>query len=119
MRIQENLSLGPSELQTLLRFFPQGLVAFDLEMTGLSPLLDKIIEIAAIKILPDGQIESFHTLVNPLIEIPKKTTEFHMITDEMVKDAPTLKRPLKNFIEFYGNLPLVAHNAQFDVGFLI
>lgn len=119
MRIQENLSLEASELQTLLSFFPQGLVAFDLEMTGLSPLLDKIIEIAAVKILPDGKVESFHTLINPLIEIPKKTTEFHMITDEMVKEAPTLKRPLKNFIEFYGNLPLLAHNAQFDIGFLI
>lgn len=119
MRIQENLSLKASELRTLLNFFPQGLVAFDLEMTGLSPLLDKIIEIAAVKVLPDGRIENFHALINPLIEIPKKTTEFHMITDEMVKDAPTLKKPLKSFIEFYGNLPLVAHNAQFDIGFLI
>lgn len=119
MRIHDNFKIEASELETLLEFFPNGVVAFDLEMTGLSPLLDKIIEIAAIKILPDGTVENFHALINPLIEIPKKTIEFHNITDEMIKDAPTLKRPLKDFIDFYGNLPLIAHNAQFDVGFLI
>lgn len=119
MRFNTGLSLTESEIQTLLDFFPQGIVAFDLEMTGLSPILDKIIEIAAVKVTKEGKLEHFHALINPLIDIPEHTIEFHQITTEMVKDAPSLKKPLKDFIDFYDNLPLIAHNAQFDVGFLI
>lgn len=107
------------EIDLLLSFFPKGIVAFDMEMTGLSPLFDKIIEIAAIKVNPDKSIEYFHKLINPQIPIPKKTIQFHGITDEDVKHLNGIKKPLKDFVKFYDNFPLLAHNAQFDVGYLV
>jgi DNA polymerase III epsilon subunit family exonuclease len=114
-----DLSLNQAEIDTLLQIFPKGIVAFDLEMTGLSAITDKIIEIAAIKLMPDGSSEFFHQLINPLITIPEESIQFHQITNDMVRNKPTLKKPLKEFQEFYSNLPLVAHNAQFDTSFIV
>lgn len=117
--MQNTISLDQKEKKDLLTAFPRGLVAFDLEMTGLSAIVDKIIEIAAVKITPDGKIETFHRLVNPLIEIPPDTIQFHNITNDMVKDCPSLKKPFKEFIKFYGDFSLVAHNAQFDASYVV
>jgi DNA polymerase III subunit epsilon len=108
-----------SELTILTKYFPRGIVAVDLEMTGLSPIFDKIIEMAAIKIDQDGQISTFHQLINPLVTIPESTIAYHGITNDMVREKPTLKKPLKDLIDFYGHLPLLAHNAQFDLGFIV
>ena len=71
------LAITPEEIASLLSLFPKGLVAVDLETTGLSPLVDKIIEIAAIKITPEGEVSTYHQLINPLIEIPEFTIQFH------------------------------------------
>ncbi|MBA2406329.1 MAG: 3'-5' exonuclease [Bdellovibrionales bacterium] len=103
----------------LLTLFPKGLVAVDLETTGLSPLVDKIIEIAAVKITAEGEVTSFHTLINPLIDIPEFTIQFHGLTNDHLKMAPTLKKPLKEFWEFVGRHPMIAHNSSFDLGYLI
>ncbi|MEX0798276.1 MAG: 3'-5' exonuclease, partial [Bacteriovoracaceae bacterium] len=97
----------------------KGVAAFDLEMTGLTAVVDKIIEIAAVKVDSDGKVSTFHELVNPLIEIPERTIQYHNITNDMVRDRPTLKKPLENFQSFYGSLPLIAHNAQFDASFIV
>lgn len=113
------LTLSPKEIQIILEFFPKGICAFDLEMTGLSPMFDKIIEIAACRILPDGTLDTFHSLVNPLIPIPEHTIQYHQLTNDTLRDAHTLRKPLLEFISFYKNLPLVAHNALFDASFLI
>lgn len=118
-RFESELSVTQSEVSLLLEFFPKGVCAFDLEMTGLSPIFDKIIEIAAIKILPSGKVETFHTLINPLIPIPEHTIQYHGLTNEILRNAPALKKPFKEFQEFYEHLPLIAHNAQFDIGFLV
>lgn len=118
-RLNTASQLTPKEISDLLQAFPRGIVAFDLEMTGLSPILDKIIEIAAIKVDKDGKVTYFHELINPLTSIPEHTIEFHNITNEMVRDCRTLKKPLEEFIDFYGDLPIVAHNAQFDAGYLV
>jgi len=118
-RSQSQLTLSPEEISSLLRAFPQGVVAVDLETTGLSPLVDKIIEIAAVKISPDGIISTFHSLINPLIDIPPFTIQFHGLQNEHVQDAPTIKKPLKAFWEFVEKLPVIAHNASFDLGYLI
>jgi DNA polymerase III epsilon subunit family exonuclease len=118
-RPQNNIEITPKEIETLLETFPKGIVAFDLEMTGLSPVFDKIIEIAAIKISSDGSIDTFHEMINPLIPIPDYTIQYHQITNEMVRDCPTLKKPLRDFADFFGNLPLIAHNAKFDMGFIV
>ncbi len=118
-RKNPDLHLSEMETKVLLEFFPQGICAFDLEMTGLSALFDKIIEIAACKLLPSGEVEFFHELINPLISIPEHTIPYHGLTNEDLRDAPSLKKPLQAFLKFYGHLPLVAHNALFDASFLI
>lgn len=118
-RSQSQLVLTPEEISSLLRAFPQGLVAVDLETTGLSPLVDKIIEIAAVKITQEGEVSTFHSLINPLIDIPEFTIQFHGLTNADVVDAPTIKKPLKEFWQFVDKLPMLAHNASFDLGYLI
>jgi DNA polymerase-3 subunit epsilon len=117
--LSSNLVLKESEIKNILEVFPKGIVAFDLEMTGLSAVVDKIIELAAVKINQAGEIETFHQLINPLIEIPEYTKPYHGLENEDLRDKPTLKKPLKDFIDFFGDLPLIAHNAQFDASFLI
>lgn len=118
-RSVSSLSLSTGELTSLLSLFPKGLVAVDLETTGLSPLVDKIIEIAAVKINAQGEVSTFHRLINPMIEVPPFTVQFHGLTNEDLKGAPTIKKPLKEFWEFVERLPLIAHNSSFDLGYLI
>lgn len=113
------LSFTDEELKTLLAHFPHGICAFDFEMTGLSPIFDKIIEVAAVKITKDAEVETFHSLINPLIPIPESTIQYHNITNEDVREAPSIKRPLRDFIDFFGTTPLLAHNAIYDASFLI
>lgn len=111
--------LTDAETNAVVAAFPQGVISIDLETTGLSPLMDKIIELSALKLTPDGQTKSFSTLINPEIEIPEDSTEIHGITDDMVKDSPTWSEVMPKFIEFIEELPLLAHNAKFDLGFLM
>ncbi len=107
-----------SEIEILLKAFPQGVVAIDLETTGLSPLMDKIIELSAIKITPSG-VSLFDELIDPEIEIPEHTIAIHGITDEMVKGKPKVSEILPKFQPFAGELPIIAHNARFDLGFIV
>jgi DNA polymerase-3 subunit epsilon len=107
------------KLNTLLKYFPDGLVAFDFETTGLSPFSDKIIEVAAVKLLHNKKVETYRSLINPEIDIPEITIAIHGITNEKVADAPKIIDVLPDFVEFLGDLPLLAHNAQFDMGFLV
>ena len=118
-RNQSVLSLTPEEISSLLTLFPKGVIGVDLETTGLSPLVDKIIEIAAVKILPNGEVSTFHTLINPLIVVPEFTIQFHGLYDHDLEVAPTIKKPLKEFWEFVERLPVIAHNSTFDLGYLI
>ena len=98
--------------------FPGTYVVFDLETTGLEATKDAIIEIGACKIV-DGKIrELFSTFVNPQRHIPKEITELTSITDEMVKDAPTINYVLPDFYKFCYNSTMVAHNIAFDIGFI-
>ncbi|ATH07003.1 hypothetical protein BIY24_03345 [Halobacteriovorax marinus] len=107
-----------AEREILLRSFPNGIVALDLETTGLSPLIDKVIELSAIKVTPYGE-DVFDELIDPKIEIPKFTIDIHGITNDMVQGKRTLDKVLPEFINFIGSLPLVAHNAKFDLGFIV
>jgi DNA polymerase III epsilon subunit len=97
------------------------LIAFDIETTGLYPEQgDMIVEIGAVPII-DKQVLpeiGFEALINPGIHIPSDISRINGITDEMVRDAPTLENVLPSFLDFIGNRPLIAHNAQFDVGFI-
>ena len=93
-------------------------IVLDLETTGLSPYRHKITEIAAAKVINGEVIDRFHTLVNPEQPIPSFITRLTGITDEMVKDAPTVTSILPSLKEFLGEDIIVAHNASFDYKFL-
>jgi len=114
----EGMLLTPADRAILQDYFPEGLVAIDLETTGLSPLVDRIIEIALYKVTPE-KCEVFQTLINPEIPIPPHTTAIHNITDEMVTNAPFLHEVLEELKSFVGHYPIVAHNAKFDLGFIV
>ncbi|MBQ6907223.1 MAG: PolC-type DNA polymerase III [Clostridia bacterium] len=93
-------------------------VVFDLETTGRSSGYDKITEIGAVKI-ENGEItDRFSTFVNPQRPIPKNIVELTSITDEMVADAPKIEEILPEFLDFCKGCVLVAHNADFDTGFI-
>ncbi|NDE11229.1 MAG: 3'-5' exonuclease [Chitinophagia bacterium] len=93
---------------------------FDLETTGVNLSTDRIIEVAIIKILPDGTRQVKRKLLNPGIPIPPETTAIHGITDDMVKDAPSFKQcgnELKQFIE---NCDMGGYNSnRFDIPILM
>lgn len=93
-------------------------VVLDLETTGLHREYDKIIEIGALKITNGEVYEQFHSFINPGLKIPARITEINGITDAMVKDAPSKEEVLPIFLKFISDLPLVAHNASFDIGFI-
>ena len=91
-------------------------VVFDIETTGFSVTYDRIIQIAARKVLQGQVIETFETFVNPKMPIPKRITEITSITDDMVMEALTIEDVLPKFLDFVGDSILVAQNASFDVG---
>jgi len=93
-------------------------VSFDLETTGLSVIHDKITEFGAVKIKNGEVIDKFQTFVNPEMVIPTRIVNLTGITNEMVNDALTIKELLPKILEFFGEDVLVAHNANFDIGFL-
>lgn len=98
--------------------FPTEYVVLDIETTGLSRWRDKIIEIAAVKYEKTTEKETYSTLINPGRRIPEKVTELTGITDEDVLEAPKIREVLPELKAFLGDLPIVAHNAPFDMGFL-
>ncbi len=93
-------------------------VVFDIETTGLSAINDMITEIGGIRVV-NGEIkDTFSQLVNPERPIPEFITNLTGITDEMVKDKPTIDEVILDFNDFIKDDVLVAHNATFDIGFI-
>lgn len=93
-------------------------VVFDLETTGFNPWKEDILEVGAVKIQGGKIAAEFKTLVRPDREISKEIQDLTGITPEMVRDAPEPAGVIKDFAEFIGDAVVVAHNAQFDTGFL-
>ena len=93
-------------------------VAFDLETTGLSSQKDEIIEIGAVRMQGGKELDRFQTFVNPGRRLEQKIVELTGITDAMLADAPSIETVLPEFLEFVGDRVLVAHNADFDTGFI-
>lgn len=90
----------------------------DLETTGFSPVTEKITEIGIMKIKKGTVIDKFSCFVNPEKSIPLRVVEITNITDDMVKDAETIDKVFPKMLEFISESVLVAHNAEFDIGFL-
>ena len=90
----------------------------DIETTGIPYRSEMITEIGAMKIKNGEVIDEFECFVNPEKPIPYEVVQVTHITDDMVKDAKTIKEVLPEFIKFCGDDVLVAHNANFDIGFL-
>ena len=90
----------------------------DLETTGFSAKTEKITEIGVMKVKEGKVLDKFACFVNPEKPIPQRVVEVTKITDEMVKDAETIDKVFPKLLEFLGDSVLVAHNADFDIGFL-
>jgi DNA polymerase-3 subunit alpha (Gram-positive type) len=93
-------------------------VHFDLETTGLSAKYDRIIEFGAVKVINGTEVERLQTFINPKIEISDFTTSLTGITNNDVRNAPTINVALAKITKFIDGCILVAHNAQFDYEFL-
>ena len=93
-------------------------VAFDLETTGLSSANDRIIEIGAVVMKNGEELDRFQTFVDPQRPLEKKIVELTGITDEMLKGAPKIEEVLPEFLKFVNGRVLVAHNSDFDTGFI-
>ena len=92
------------------------LVVFDIESTGISPRKDRIIELAAVKVMPGGEEVRQCWLLNPAVHIPEETTAVHGIADEDVKDCPTFLEKAKEIFAFFEGCDLSGFNAdRFDI----
>ena len=99
--------------------FKDTYVVFDIETTGLSAAVHQVIEIGAVKVVGGAIDEEFQTFVCPDCAIPPEIVELTGITDNMVRNAPTFEKAFEQFIKFCGDdSVLVAHNANFDMGFM-
>lgn len=104
------------ELSTLTPDMP--LIILDTETTGLDHKTEKLIEIAAVKLVNGEVTETFSSLINPQKQIRRSSFMIHGISDEQVENAPMIEDVLPQFMEFIGDLPYVAHNAIFDYSFI-
>jgi DNA polymerase III subunit epsilon len=96
-------------------------IAFiDLETTGVSLSTDRIVEIAIIKLLPEGDRQVKRKLINPQIAIPKASSDIHGITDDMIKDAPSFKVAANEIKMFIEGCDLGGYNSnRFDIPILM
>lgn len=96
------------------------LAYIDIEATGSNVSTDSIVEIAILKVLPDGQRSIKRKLLNPQKPIPQNITDIHGITDEMVKDAPTFKQAAQEIKQFINGCDLACYNAyRLDIPLLV
>jgi len=94
-------------------------VVFDFETTGFNAGgSDSIIEIGAVKLKGDEIIDTYSELIDPKVKLSDKIVEITGITDEMLKGKRSEEEGIKDFIKWFGDLPMVAHNAKFDASFL-
>ncbi len=92
----------------------------DIEATGTNATTDRIVEIAIVKNLPDGNRTVKRKIINPQIPIPQVCVDMHGITDEMVKDAPTFKQVGHDIKQFLSGCDLACYNAyRLDMPLLI
>lgn len=93
-------------------------VVLDFETTGLRPGDDQIIQVGAVKYINHERVGLMNQLVNPLRAISPRITSLTGITNESVSKKPSIGTVIHELLLFIGDLPIVAHNASFDMGFL-
>lgn len=92
---------------------------FDLETTGTQVVRDRIVEMAVVKVHPDGEVERKRWLINPEMPIPAEVSAIHGITDEMVANAPTFKQLSGEINQFLLGCDLAGYNSnKFDIPLL-
>lgn len=99
---------------------PQDCIVFDTETTGFSAEDgDRLVEIGAVRMekgLPTNQ--TFHAYINPERTVPQAAVDVHGLTTAFLGDKPLFEEVIHDFMAFVGDMPMVAHNAPFDMGFL-
>ncbi len=118
-RVQPKKTSDFSTYTKILEPVASNYVVFDFETTGMKPGVNKILEIGAVKILNNQISGVFNTLVNPQQFLPYYISNLTHITNDMIEDKETIEIVLPKFIDFIGDLPLIAHNARFDMSFLL
>ena len=93
-------------------------ICLDCETTGLDTSHDQIIEIALVRFNFDGILDSFETLIDPLVPIPEASMAIHHITDEMVRGKPKIQEVLPRIFEFIGRHIIVGHAIPNDIAFI-
>lgn len=95
-------------------------IVFDTETTGLDPASGhRLVEIGCVELI--GRIEtgrSFHAYINPKRSIPPEAEAVHGLSEHFLSDKPAFGDIVEELLEFFGDAPLIAHNAPFDMGFL-
>lgn len=100
--------------------FKKPIIFFDLETTGVDTMVDKIVQIATIKIDPKGHKEEKSYLVNPEMPIPVGASAVHGITDDMVKDSPTFSKYAKGLSEYLQGCDIGGYNSNnYDIPLLL
>jgi len=100
--------------------FHKPTIFFDLESTGSNPTADRIVEIGAIKVFPDGTTDTKHLYINPTIEIPQTAIDVHGITNEMVVTAPTFANVAKSMAAWFEGCDVAGFNLnKFDIPMLL
>jgi DNA polymerase III subunit epsilon len=93
---------------------------FDLETTGINITNDRILEIAVIKVMPNGEVHKKVNLVNPTIPIPAESSAIHGIYEDDIKDKPTFKTLAKEYARFMEGADLAGFNIlKFDIPMLV
>ena len=93
---------------------------FDLETTGTNITQDRIVEIAVLKLMPNGEIQEKHNLVNPTIPIPAESSAIHGIKDDDVQNKPPFKELAKEYARFMEGADLSGFNVlKFDIPVLV
>lgn len=90
----------------------------DLEMTGLNPKLDKVIEIGAVRVRGHKEAARYATLVNPRRSIPERVMELTGITNEEVAAGLDEDEAMQALIAFIRDDVMVGHNVSFDYSFM-
>lgn len=118
--VYENLSMFESVEKDLPPILADNdFVVFDTETTGLNSDVNKVIEIAGVKVSKGKLVETFSTFVNPQEKLTREIIELTNITQDMVDRAPAFNRVIGDFYKFCNGCSLVAHNAPFDMGFIV